>query len=239
MEALADAGREQVPRGRILVVDDDVSVAATLFTTLRFLGFDVATARTGRKAIRMATSARPDVVVLEVALPDVSGFDVYESLRGASVTAPVLFLSKRRSTDDLVKGLALGGDDFVCKPFEVEELVARVEVLLRRGAQPRAFSRRLRVGRLELDRSTRDVWKDGAVIRLSTTEFEVLEYLMVRAGTPVSKSELLAGVWGYAASGDFGVVETYVYYLRRKLGESRETFISTTRNVGYVLGVRQ
>lgn len=227
--------RNDAARGLLLVADNEVSIAATLFTTFRFLGFDVVTAGTGHEAVRLGITTEPDVALLDVQLPDFDGFEVYRRLREADVTAPVMFLSARHSTEDKVRGLKLGGDDYVTKPFDVEELAARVEVLLRRGPQRRVPGGRLRVGRLELDRATHGVWKDGAPIRLSSTEFEVLHHLMSRAGTPVSKADLLAAVWGYDAHGDFGLVETYVYYVRRKLGDTKREFISTVRNVGYMM----
>ncbi|WP_307793409.1 response regulator transcription factor [Amycolatopsis sp. MtRt-6] len=220
------------PRGRLLVADDEVSIAAILFTTFQFLGYDVVTAGTGREALRAAAAAAPDVVLLDVMLPDFDGFEVYRRLRAADVTAPVMFLSARQSTDDKVHGLTLGGDDYVAKPFDIKELVARVEVLLRRSAHPAPSGARLQVGRLELDRATREVWKDGTPVQLSATEFDLLCHLMANPGKPVSKADILAAVWGHGAPGDFGVVETYVYYLRRKLGQE---LIRTVRNFGYLI----
>ncbi len=218
------------PRGRLLVTDDEVSIAAILFTTFQFLGFDVVTAGTGKEALRAAAAVAPDVVLLDVMLPDFDGFEVYRRLRAADITAPVMFLSARQSTDDKVHGLTLGGDDYVAKPFDVKELVARVEVLLRRGAQPAPAGARVQVGRLELDRASREVWKDGTPVRLSATEFDLLCHLMTHPGKAVSKAEILSAVWGHDFHGDFGVVETYVYYLRRKLGPD---LIRTVRNFGY------
>ncbi len=223
------------PRGRLLVADDEVSIAAILFTTFRYLGFDVVTASTGREAVRLATATAPDVILLDVMLPDLDGFEVYRRLRAADVTAPVLFLSARQSTADKVHGLTLGGDDYVAKPFDVKELAARVEVLLRRGPQRHTPASRLRVGRIALDPVTREVWKDGIPVRLSATEFGVLSQLMSCPGQPVSKARLLSAVWGYDYHGDFGVVETYVYYVRRKLGDTDQSLIKTVRNVGYLI----
>ena len=220
------------PRGRLLVAYDEVSIAAILFTTFQFLGYDVVTAGTGREALRAAATAAPDVVLLDVMLPDFDWFEVYRRLRAADVTAPVMFLSARQSTGDKVHGLTLGGDDYVAKPFDIKELVARVEVLLRRGAQPAAAGTRLQLGRLELDRASREVWKDGVPVRLSATEFDLLCHLMANPGKAVSKAEILSAVWGQDFRGDFGVVETYVYYLRRKLGSD---LIRTVRNFGYLI----
>ena len=220
------------PRGRLLVADDEVSIAAILFTTFQFLGYDVVTAATGREALRAAASAAPDVVLLDVMLPDFDGFEVYRRLRAADVTAPVMFLSARQSTDDKVHGLTLGGDDYVAKPFDIKELVARVEVLLRRGVPAVPPATRLQVGRLEADRASREVWKDGTPVQLSATEFDVLCHLMANPGKAVSKAEILSAVWGHDFHGDFGVVETYVYYLRRKLGQD---LIRTVRNFGYLI----
>jgi len=219
-------------RGRLLVADDEVSIAAILFTTFQFLGYDVVTASTGREALRVAAVAAPDLVLLDVMLPDFDGFEVYRRLRAADVTAPVLFLSARQSTDDKVHGLTLGGDDYVAKPFDIKELVARVEVLLRRRTQPAVSGARLHVGRLEIDRASREAWKDGVPVRLSATEFDLLCHLMTHPGKAVSKAEILAAVWGHDFHGDFGVVETYVYYLRRKLGSD---LIRTVRNFGYLI----
>lgn len=220
------------PRGRLLVADDEVSIAAILFTTFQFLGYDVVTAATGREALRAAASAAPDVVLLDVMLPDLDGFEVYRRLRAADVTAPVMFLSARQSTDDKVHGLTLGGDDYVAKPFDIKELVARVEVLLRRGVPPVPPATRLQVGRLEIDRASREAWKDGTPVQLSATEFDLLCHLMANPGKAVSKAEILSAVWGHDFHGDFGVVETYVYYLRRKLGQE---LIRTVRNFGYLI----
>ena len=224
--------RPEPQRGRLLGADDEVSIAAILFTTFQFLGYDVVTASTGREALRVAAIAAPDLVLLDVMLPDFDGFEVYRRLRAADVTAPVLFLSARQSTDDKVHGLTLGGDDYVAKPFDIKELVARVEVVLRRGTQPAPPGARLHLGRLELDRASREAWKDGVPVRLSATEFDLLCHLMTHPGKPVSKAELLSAVWGHDFHGDFGVVETYVYYLRRKLGSD---LIRTVRNFGYLI----
>lgn len=216
----------------VLIVDDDTRLSAMLADYLSGNGYSVRAAATARAGVEEVARAAPGAVILDVMLPDFDGFEVYRRLRAADVTAPVMFLSARQSTDDKVHGLTLGGDDYVAKPFDIKELVARVEVLLRRGVPAVPPATRLQVGRLEADRASREVWKDGTPVQLSATEFDLLYHLMANPGKAVSKAEILSAVWGHDFHGDFGVVETYVYYLRRKLGQD---LIRTVRNFGYLI----
>ena len=220
---------------RVLVVDDEPNIVNLLTTTLRFVGFDVATAGDGREALQRAVSYRPDVIVLDVLLPDLDGFGVCTRLREGGIDAPVLFLTARDASEDKVHGLTLGGDDYVTKPFDLDELVARVNVLLKRGRSESPVTNRLRVGDVELDQDTHEVWRAGVQIRLSATEFQLLRYLMTNAGRVLSRAQILDKVWNYDFQGDSSIVETYIYYLRRKLDDQDNPAIQTVRGVGYLM----
>ncbi|GAA0630472.1 two-component system response regulator PhoP [Kutzneria viridogrisea] len=220
---------------RVLVVDDEPNIVNLLSTALKFVGFDVAAAVNGREALEQAVAYRPDVIVLDVMLPDLDGFGVCTRLRDAGIDAPVLFLTARDASEDKVHGLTLGGDDYVTKPFDLDELIARVNVLLKRGRTERQASNRLRVGAVELDQDTHEVWKDGELVRLSATEFQLLRYLMTNAGRVLSRAQILDQVWNYDFQGDSSIVETYIYYLRRKLDDQDNPLIHTVRGVGYLL----
>lgn len=218
----------------MLVVDDEENITAMLRTTLRFTGFDVITAATGQDAVAAAVLTPPDVILLDVLLPDIDGFAVCRRLREVGVRAPVLFLTARDAPADKVHGLTKGGgDDYVTKPFDLEELIARIGVLLRRTGAAACDDGRLRIGPVELDRHTREVWRDGLPVSLSVTEFDLLRYLMTNSGRVVSRAQILDHVWRSSFQGESGIVETYVYYLRRKLGDSGQSLIRTVRGVGY------
>ncbi|AHH95365.1 winged helix family two component transcription regulator [Kutzneria albida DSM 43870] len=217
------------------MVDDEPNIVNLLSTALKFVGFDVAAAVNGREALEQAVAYRPDVIVLDVMLPDLDGFGVCTRLRDAGIDAPVLFLTARDASEDKVHGLTLGGDDYVTKPFDLDELIARVNVLLKRGRTERQASNRLRVGAVELDQDTHEVWKDGELVRLSATEFQLLRYLMTNAGRVLSRAQILDQVWNYDFQGDSSIVETYIYYLRRKLDDQDNPLIHTVRGVGYLL----
>ena len=217
---------------RVLVVDADPGTHP-LLTTLRGLGFDVYVAARGGDAVPTGVAVRPDLVVLDVILPDGDGFETYRALRAAGVDAPVLFLTAHDRTEAKVHGLMMGADDYVTKPFELEEVVARVHVLLRRG---RALDcRLLRAGDVTLDQATREVWRDGRKVTLSRREFDLLGFLMDNAGRILTKGQILDRVWQSEFHGESGVVETYVYYLRRKLGDRDQSLIRTVRGVGYLM----
>jgi two-component system OmpR family response regulator len=223
-----------VPEARLLVVDDEPNIVELLATSLRFAGFEVATAMTGNDAVRSVERHRPDLVLLDVMLPDIDGFVVLRRLRDGRDHLPVLFLTARDANDDKVTGLTLGGDDYVTKPFSLEEVVARIRAVLRRTrADGDERPGRLVVADLELDDDSHEVWRGGREITLSPTEFNLLRYLMVNAGRVLSKAQILDHVWSYDFDGDANIVESYISYLRRKLGEP--SLIHTVRGVGYVL----
>jgi two-component system OmpR family response regulator len=197
-------------------------------------GFEVVTAADGREAVHFAERIRPDLVVLDVMLPDMDGFAVAGRLREMSEQMPVVFLTARDGTDDKVAGLRLA-DDYVTKPFSLEEVLARIRAVLRRTRGDLDLPTRLQVGDLELDEEAHQVWRSGVAVRLSPTEFKLLHYFMVNTGRVLSKAQILDHVWNYDFGGDAGVVESYVSYLRRKVDTAEPRLIHTLRGVGYVL----
>jgi two-component system OmpR family response regulator len=222
---------------RLLVVDDEPNIRELLSASLRYAGFDVVTASDGRQAVQVADQARPDLMLLDVMLPDMDGFAVASRLRAAGRRIPAVFLTARDATDDKIVGLSLG-DDYVTKPFSLEEVVARIRAVLRRtrGEVDNAPNR-LRVADLELDQDAHEVWRAGKHIWLSPTEFKLLHYFMVNQGRVISKAQILEEVWRYDFGGDSNVVESYVSYLRRKIETGEPKLIHTLRGVGYVLRV--
>ncbi|WUH99577.1 response regulator transcription factor [Spirillospora sp. NBC_00431] len=222
---------------RVLVVDDEANIRDLIDVALRFHGFATVTARTGEEALRTAAVERPDLVLLDVMLPDLDGFEVCRRLRADGDQVPVIFLTARDTPSDTVTGLTLGGDDYVTKPFSIEALIARVRAVLRRAAPsaaPPPDTGVLRVADLELDESHWRVRRGGVDVDLSPTEFRLLAYLMRNAGRVLSRTQLLAGVWGWD-HGNPQVVETYISYLRRKLDPLGTPLIHTQRGVGYAL----
>jgi two-component system OmpR family response regulator len=219
---------------RLLLVDDEDNLRSMLEAALRHSGFDVRAVATGRDALEAVATDRPDVVVLDVMLPDLDGFVVCKRLRTDGIHTPVLFLTARDTTSDKVRGLMLGGDDYLVKPFSLEELVARIEALLRRAGLVRTDGA-LRCADLEQDDQAHRVVRGGAEIALTPTEFNLLRYLLMNQGRVLSKAEILAHVWHYDFGGDGGVVETYIAYLRRKVDTTEPRLITTIRGVGYVL----
>src|SRR4051794_41113322 len=222
---------------KLLVVDDEPNIVELLSASLRYAGFDVATARSGTEAMRVAEEFQPDLLVLDVMMPGMNGFDVVRRLRGDGRRVPVLFLTARDSTEDKITGLTLGGDDYVTKPFSLEEVLARIRAILRRFAIEReqAPSARKSFSDIELDEDTHEVWKSGELVTLSPTEFKLLRYLMDNAGKVVSKAQILDHVWNYDFGGEANIVESYVSYLRRKLDTTEPKLIHTLRGVGYTL----
>ncbi|MET8142766.1 response regulator transcription factor [Sphaerisporangium sp. NPDC005288] len=219
---------------RLLVVDDEPTVRELLSATLRFAGFTVTSAATGAEALAAARDQPPDLVLLDVMLPDLDGFEVVRRLRDlVRPPVPVLFLTARDSPADKVTGLTLGGDDYVTKPFDLEELIARIGAILRRTGSPGAGT--LVIGDLEVDPEGHHVTRAGRPVRLSPTEFRLLCYLAVNAGRVVSKARILDHVWQYDFAGDASIVDTYVSYLRRKLDSAGPKLIHTIHGVGYVL----
>jgi len=228
---------DQSTTQRILVVDDENSISDLIATSLRFVGFDVRTAATGSEALRIAEEFKPHALILDVMLPDQNGFEVCRQLRSEGHNVGVLFLTAKDSVEDKIAGLTIGGDDYVTKPFSLEELVARLRALLRRTGvtEVLADDEKIRFADLELDEATHEVRRAGNLIDLSPTEFLLLRYLMINADRVVSKSQILDHVWQYDFRGDMGIVETYVSYLRKKIDIYEPALIHTVRGVGYRL----
>lgn len=221
---------------RLLLVDDEPNIVELLSASLRYAGFDVATAGNGNQALKVARDFRPDLLVLDVMMPGLDGFDVIRRLRSAGDRLPVLFLTARDATEDKVTGLTLGGDDYVTKPFSLEEVLARIRAILRRhGVPANGVSARLALADIELDDDTHEVWKAGEVVALSPTEFKLLRYFLQNAGRVLSKAQILDHVWHYDFGGDANVVESYVSYLRRKIDTTEPRLLHTLRGVGYTL----
>jgi two-component system OmpR family response regulator len=228
-------GTESIQKQRILVVDDEPNIAQLVATALRYEGFVVETAADGQGALAAVRAFGPHLVVLDVMLPDYDGFEVGGRLRAAAEPVPVLFLTARDRVDDRVRGLTLGGDDYLTKPFAIEELVARVRAILRRTRSAERTETRLQFADLELDEETREVRRGGRLVRLSPTEFSLLRYLMLNARLIKSKAQIMDHVWQYDFGGDGGIVETYIGYLRRKIDAGATPLIHTVRGVGYTL----
>jgi len=228
---------DQSTTQRILVVDDENSISELIATSLRFVGFDVRTAATGSQALTIAEEFKPHALILDVMLPDQDGFEVCRQLRQDGHSVGVLFLTAKDSVEDKIAGLTIGGDDYVTKPFSLEELVARLRALLRRiGATTvEGDDEKVRFVDLELDEATHEVRRAGTLIELSPTEFLLLRYLMINADRVVSKSQILDHVWQYDFRGDAGIVETYISYLRKKIDCFEPALIHTVRGVGYRL----
>ena len=224
---------------RILVVDDEQSISDLVSTSLRFVGFEVRTAASGQEALRVAEEFKPQAMVLDVMLPDLNGFEVCEKIRNEGQEIGVLFLTAKDTVEDKVYGLTRGGDDYMTKPFSLEELVARLKALLRRTGvvATSADEEKIRFADLELDEATHEVRRAGDLIELSPTEFTLLRYLLINADRVVSKAQILDHVWQYDFRGDAGIVETYVSYLRKKIDVYDPPLIHTVRGVGYRLRI--
>ena len=223
---------------RVLVVDDEPNISALLSATLRLIDFDVRAAGGGNEALLAAAEFDPDLVVLDVMLPDLDGFQVAQRLRAAGRPVPVLFLTARDSVEDRISGLTVGGDDYVTKPFSLEEVVLRIRAILRRThaePSPAADDGVLRYADLEMDEDAHEVRRGGKLVELSPTEFKLLRYLLTNAGRVVSKAQILDRVWSYDFGGEGRIVESYVYYLRRKIDKVAPPLIHTVRGVGYSL----
>jgi two-component system OmpR family response regulator len=220
---------------RVLVVDDEPSIVDVISMALRHSGFSVAAATTGSEALARAREWRPHVMVLDVMLPDMEGFDVARQLSAERASVPILFLSARDTTADKVRGLTTGGDDYVTKPFSLEELIARLRIILRRTGAYEAGSSRLSFADLELDEETREVARGGEPIELTATEFRLLRYLMLNPRRVLTRAQLLDHVWSYDFGGDARVLETYISYLRKKIDADRTPLLHTVRGVGYAL----
>jgi two-component system OmpR family response regulator len=222
----------------VLVVDDEPNILELLAAALRLSGFEVYAAENGARALTAAKEARPDIVVLDVMLPDCDGFSLARQLRATLDQVPVLFLTARDAVEDRIAGLTAGGDDYVTKPFSLEEVVLRLRAILRRTQPPRESESddgKISYADLELDEDAHEVRRAGRIVQLSPTEFNLLRYLMVNAEKVVSKAQILDRVWNYDFGGDSRIVESYISYLRRKVDAHQPPLIHTIRGVGYTL----
>jgi two-component system OmpR family response regulator len=226
----------------VLVVDDEAHITELVAMGLGYNGFDVERESTGRGALAAIDRRRPDLVVLDVMLPDLDGFEVARRLRqteGASTRVPVIFLTARDATQDKIEGLRLGSDDYVTKPFSIEELIERVKAVLRRSSGIGPGERRLSYADLDLDEDTRDVWRAGRLIELTPTEYKLLHYLLANARKVLTRDQILEKVWDYTFAGNASVLETYISYLRQKIDATDPPLIHTIRGVGYSLRLPQ
>ena len=226
--------REPEPH-RVLVVDDEPNIVDVISMALRFQGFAVEPATTGAEALAAVPSFRPDLILLDVMLPDMEGFDVARRLGAERARVPIIYLTARDATEDKIRGLTLGGDDYVTKPFSLEELVARIRSILRRSGLAEPDSGRLVFEDLELDEDAHEVFRAGTPVELTATEYRLLRYLMLNPRRVLTRPQLLEHVWDYDFGGDARVLETYVSYLRKKLDAHGPPLIHTVRGVGYAL----
>ncbi len=223
------------PEARLLVVEDEPNIRELLATSLRYAGFEVVTAADGRQAIAAAEAEHPDLLVLDVMLPDMDGFAVTRHLRDRGRHMPIVFVTARDSVDDKVAGLTVGGDDYVTKPFSLEEVIARIRAVLRRTRGDVSDDALLRFYDLELNEDSHEVRRGKRVIDVSPTEFKLLRYLLLNPNRVLSKQQILDHVWDYDFRGEAGIVESYISYLRRKIDSDEPPLIHTRRGVGYVL----
>ncbi|MTD44766.1 response regulator [Conexibacter sp. W3-3-2] len=220
---------------RVLVVDDEPNIADVVAMALRYQGFEVETAGDGKTALDAVRSFKPDLMVLDIMLPDMEGFEVAERLGAQRASLPIVFLTARDSTEDKVRGLTTGGDDYVTKPFSLEELVARIRTILRRAGLAQPESHRLVFEDVEMDEETREVTRAGNPIDLTATEYRLLRYFLRNPRRVLTRAQILDHVWDYDFGGDARVLETYVSYLRKKLDAHGPSLIQTARGVGYAL----
>jgi two-component system OmpR family response regulator len=222
----------------VLAVDDEEHITELVVMGLGINGFEVERAASGRAALEAVEHRRPDLIVLDVMLPDLDGFEVARRLRqteGAGTRVPIIFLTARDTTQDKIEGLRIGSDDYVTKPFSIEELVERVKAVLRRSHGTRPGAERLTYADLELDEDTRDVWRAGRLIDLTPTEYKLLHYLLANARRVLTREQILEAVWDYTFAGNASVLETYISYLRHKIDDVDPPLIRTVRGVGYSL----
>jgi two-component system OmpR family response regulator len=220
---------------RVLVVDDEPNIRDLLSASLRFAGHQVATAANGTDAIKMITDTSPDIVLLDVMLPDISGFGVTKKIRGMGIETPILFLTARDDTEDKVAGLTVGGDDYVTKPFSLDEIMARVSAIMRRTGKDSGAGSVINVGELSINEDAHEVSVNEQFVDLSPTEYQLLRYLATNPNRVLTKAQILDHVWEYDFNGEMGIVESYVSYLRKKLDPlSSEPLIVTKRGVGYM-----
>ena len=220
---------------RVLVVDDEPSIVDAVATSLRYEGFEVDEAASGRDALASAQAKAPDLIVLDIMLPDLDGLEVTRRLRADGIRVPILFLTARDALEDKVAGLTIGGDDYVTKPFSLAEIVARIHAILRRTGSGPPGDARLRFADIEMDEESHEVWRAGQAIQLTATEFSLLRFFLLNPRRVLSKSQILDHVWHYDFGGEANIVETYVSYLRKKLDAAGRPVIQTIRLVGYAL----
>ena len=223
-------------RGRILVIDDEPSIVDAVATALRYEGFEVEEARTGRAGLAAAQTGNPLLIVLDVMLPDLDGFEIARRLRADGLPVPILFLTAKDALDDKVQGFSAGADDYVTKPFSLAEIVLRVKAILQRSLRSTSTEdTRLAFADVVMDQGTHEVWRNGAAIDLTATEFNLLRFFLLNPRRVLSKPQILDHVWHYDFDGDSNILETYISYLRKKLNQLGPPLIHTVRLVGYVL----
>lgn len=221
---------------KVLVVDDEPNIRDLLSASLKFAGYQVQTAINGKQAVEAAVTWQPDIIVLDVMLPDMNGFSITKKLRSMDVNTPVLFLTARDETQDKITGLTVGGDDYVTKPFSLDEILARLQAILRRSSAQETHASVIKVGELEINEDAHEVIVNGTIVDLSPTEYQLLRYLAVNANRVLTKAQILDHVWEYDFNGEMGIVESYVSYLRKKLDPvSSKPLITTKRGVGYMI----
>lgn len=220
---------------KVLIVDDEPNIRDLLSTSLRFAGFSVHAVGNGADAVNAAEKGAPDIILLDVMLPDMNGFSVTKKLRSMGINAPVLFLTARDETADKVTGLTVGGDDYMTKPFSLDEIVARINAILRRTKQVETEDSILEVGEIKINQDAHEVFANGQAVDLSPTEYKLLRFLMSNPNRVLTKSQILDHVWEYDFNGEMGIVESYISYLRKKLDPlTSEPLIQTKRGVGYM-----
>jgi len=220
---------------RVLIVDDEPNIRDLLATSLRFAGYEIQTAANGAQAVAAVTESEPDIILLDVMLPDMNGFSVTKKLRSSGIQAPILFLTARDDVEDKITGLTVGGDDYLTKPFSLDEVVARIQAILRRTKTVDAESAVIDAGAVVINQDAHEVLIEGKLVDLSPTEYKLLRFLVMNPDRVLTKAQILDHVWEYDFNGDMGIVESYVSYLRKKLDPiSSRPLIQTKRGVGYI-----
>jgi two-component system OmpR family response regulator len=220
---------------RVLIVDDEPNIRDLLATSLRFAGYEIQTAANGAQAVAAVTESEPDIILLDVMLPDMNGFSVTKKLRSSGIQAPILFLTARDDVEDKITGLTVGGDDYLTKPFSLDEVVARIQAILRRTKTVDAESAMIDAGAVVINQDAHEVTIEGKLVDLSPTEYKLLRFLVMNPDRVLTKAQILDHVWEYDFNGDMGIVESYVSYLRKKLDPiSSRPLIQTKRGVGYI-----
>jgi two-component system OmpR family response regulator len=220
---------------RVLIVDDEPNIRDLLATSLKFAGYEIQTAANGAQAVAAVTESEPDIILLDVMLPDMNGFSVTKKLRSSGIEAPILFLTARDDVEDKITGLTVGGDDYLTKPFSLDEVVARIQAILRRTRTADAESAVIDAGAVVINQDAHEVTIEGKLVDLSPTEYKLLRFLVMNPDRVLTKAQILDHVWEYDFNGDMGIVESYVSYLRKKLDPiSSRPLIQTKRGVGYI-----